>query len=747
MRFSKHLVSIIPAMLLVLALFWRAFDPAGLIVDFRTTVFDYYQRLAPREYQPVPVRILDIDDESIEKLGLQWPWPRTLVAEIIARLANAGAAATVFDVVFSEPDRTSPSEVSKIWQRFSQVEDRADDLAEKLAGLPDHDAMLAQIIGQAENVVTGFVLVSENNGAKPRARAGFAAAGDNPRQFLSGDFMGAVPTLKILEDASAGNGSFNFHPGRDLVIRSVPLLFKMGDQLYPSIAAEGLRVAQRARSYVVKSSGASGETALGAASGINTIRIGNFEVPTNATGELPVHFTLPVPERYVPVWKLLADEVDPQLLDGHIVLIGTSASGLRDIRPSPINPVMPGVEAHAQATEQILLGHFLQRPDWAAGAEWLFTVALGLGLILLLARSGAMWSAVIGASAIVLAIGLSWYGYRQHLLLVDPVTPSLIGFAVYLSGSLTGYLRTEAEKKQVRGAFAQYLSPALVEQLAADPTRLRLGGETRDMTFLFCDIRGFTAVSEQFKGNPQGLTKLINRFLTPMTDVILARQGTIDKYMGDCIMAFWNAPLDDPRHAEHACESALTMFARLKLLNAELKAEAEAEQRPFIGINIGIGLNTGECVVGNMGSEQRFDYSVLGDAVNLASRLEGQSKTYGVGVVIGELTRRAAPGWAALELDLIAVKGKKEAVRIFALLGDATEAESQPFKDFTVRHDAMLAAYRAQDWDGVAAALPDLRGIRPDLDGLYDLYQERVEFFRAEPPGESWDGVFVATSK
>ena len=743
MRLSKHLVSIVPALLLVLALLWRGFDPAGLIVDFRTTVFDYYQRLAPREYQPVPVRILDIDDESMEKLGLQWPWPRTVVAEIVARLANAGAVATVFDVVFSEPDRTSPSQVTKIWQRFSET----DDLAEKLAGLPDHDAMLAEVIGQAENVVTGFVLVSEDNGLKPRARAGFAAAGDNPRQFLSGDFKGVVPTLKILEDASAGNGSFNFHPGRDLVIRSVPLLFRQGDQLYPSIAAEGLRVAQRARSYVVKSSGASGETALGAASGINTIRIGQFEVPTNASGELPVHFTLPVPERYVPVWKVLADEVDPQLLEGHLVLIGTSASRLRDIRPSPINPVMPGVEAHAQAIEQVLLGHYLQRPDWAAGAEWLFTVALGLGLILLLARSGALWSAAIGAGAIVLAVGLSWYGYRQQLMLIDPVTPSLIGFAVYLSGSLTGYLRTEAEKKQVRGAFAQYLSPALVEQLAADPTRLRLGGETRDMTFLFCDIRGFTAVSEQFKGNPQGLTKLINRFLTPMTDVILARQGTIDKYMGDCIMAFWNAPLDDPQHADHACESALTMFERLTLLNADLKSEAEAEQRPFIGINIGIGLNIGECVVGNMGSEQRFDYSVLGDAVNLASRLEGQSKTYGVGVVIGELTRLAAPSWAAVELDLIAVKGKKEAVRIFALLGRPDDAQNPAFQDFSRQHDAMLAAYRAQNWDGVEAALPLLRGQRPDLDGLYDLYQERVEFFRAEPPGESWDGVFVATSK
>ena len=741
MRLSKHLVSIVPALLLVLALLWRGFDPAGLIVDFRTTVFDYYQRLAPREYQPVPVRILDIDDESMEKLGLQWPWPRTVVAEIVARLANAGAVATVFDVVFSEPDRTSPSQVTKIWQRFSET----DDLAEKLAGLPDHDAMLAEVIGQAENVVTGFVLVSEDNGLKPRARAGFAAAGDNPRQFLSGDFKGVVPTLKILEDASAGNGSFNFHPGRDLVIRSVPLLFRQGDQLYPSIAAEGLRVAQRARSYVVKSSGASGETALGAASGINTIRIGQFEVPTNASGELPVHFTLPVPERYVPVWKLLADEVDPQLLEGHIVLIGTSASGLRDIRPSPINPVMPGVEAHAQAIEQVLLGHYLQRPDWAAGAEWLFTVALGLGLILLLARSGALWSAAIGAGAIVLAVGLSWYGYRQQLMLIDPVTPSLIGFAVYLSGSLTGYLRTEAEKKQVRGAFAQYLSPALVEQLAADPTRLRLGGETRDMTFLFCDIRGFTAVSEQFKGNPQGLTKLINRFLTPMTDVILARQGTIDKYMGDCIMAFWNAPLDDPSHAENAIRAAQGMRRKLLEVNAERKKTAEAEGIPYKPIKIGIGINSGECCVGNMGSNIRFDYSVLGDTVNVASRLEGQSKSYGVDFVIGQETAELSPNWPFIELDIVAVKGKTRGVHIYTLPIDA-EPSPQPAKSPALEsHIRLLEAYRRQDWKTALALLDG--GLAGELAVCYGVYRERIEDFLKNPPPPDWDGVYIATEK
>jgi adenylate cyclase len=287
----------------------------------------------------------------------------------------------------------------------------------------------------------------------------------------------------------------------------------------------------------------------------------------------------------------------------------------------------------------------------------------------------------------------------------------------------------------------------MVEVLAAHPERLRLGGETRPMTLLFCDVRGFTTISEQFKANPQGLTRLINRFLTPMTDIIMARRGTIDKYMGDCIMAFWNAPLDDADHANHACESALAMVGALDDLNAALAEEARQENRPFHELAIGIGLNSGECVVGNMGSAQRFDYSVLGDAVNLASRLEGQSKTYGVAIVIGEATRAAAPSWAALELDLIAVKGKREAVRIFTLCGDAALAQSPAFRELAEHHGSMLERYRRQDWAAARADLAECRRREPSLAKLYDLYDERIAHYLASPPGDEWDGVFVATTK
>ncbi len=524
-------------------------------------------------------------------------------------------------------------------------------------------------------------------------------------------------------------------------------LLRLDSRLYPSLVAEAIRVGVGARTFIVKASGASGAQSFGAKTGINNVKIGPLVIPTDGTGQLWLHFRSTMEDVTLPAWKVLSGTLANGAVDGAVIVVGTSAAGLLDLRRTPVDPAMPGVDAHAQALEQILLGHFLERPDWAEGAEISFILILGLALILLVARVGALWAALIGAVAIAAAFGGSWYGYRVERLLLDPVMPSLATLAVYLTGSLLTYVRTEAEKRQVRGAFAQYLSPALVDELAKDPSRRKLGGETRDMTFLFCDVRGFTSISEQFKANPQGLTQLINRFLTPMTDAIMARRGTIDKYMGDCIMAFWNAPLEDAEHARHACASALAMVDELGRLNERLAAEAAAAKRPHQPLAIGIGLNSGEVVVGNMGSEQRFDYSVLGDAVNLASRLEGQSKTYGVTVVIGETTRGAASDFATVELDLIAVKGKAEAVRIHALLGSPLLSEEPYFRHFAEDHAAMIEAYRSQDWEEAEHKIAECRALMPALGPLYDMFQERIAEFRASPPGADWDGVYIAKSK
>ncbi|HYM31193.1 MAG TPA: adenylate/guanylate cyclase domain-containing protein [Candidatus Cybelea sp.] len=743
LRVKRSLPWVVPALLLLAALAWRHFDPGGVSADIQRAVFDRYQRFEPRSYEPAPVRIVDIDDASLAKIG-QWPWPRSYVAGMVRQLARAGAAAIAFDIVFPEPDRTSPANILPLWAASGGL---TKPLKEALAALPDHDVLLAKAIDDAGTVVTGFALTAETSARLPLGRGTFAWAGDDPRQFVPASYGGAVVNLKEFEQAAAGNGAFNFDPDDDLVVRSIPLVMRVGNQLYAPLAAEALRVAQGAKTYKIKSSGASAETAFGEHTGISSVQIGAYSVPTDSRGRLLMHYSLPDASRYVPAWKILSGDFDRAKIEGQIVLIGTSAAGLLDIKSSPITAAMPGVEAHAQAIEQIVLGHYLQRPDWADGAESAFLLAVGIVLIVTLRHLGALWSAAAGAAAIAAIFAASWYAYRVHLFLFDPVTPSVAAFAVYLCGTIVGYLRTEFEKRAVRGAFKQYLSPALVEQLAEDPSKLKLGGELREMTFLFCDVRGFTSISERYKSQPQDLTKLINRFLTPMTDTILERRGTIDKYMGDCIMAFWNAPLDDTDHADNACAGALAMLEALERLNGALEGEARAAGREFNPLHVGIGVNTGDCVVGNVGSDQRFGYSVLGDAVNLASRLEGQSKTYGVDIVIGEATRAHAPSWATLELDLIAVKGKHEAVRIFTLLGDAEMAQSAGFRALSQRHEAMLSAYRAQQWSRASELIRECRLLDGTVSGLYDLYEERIARFMAEPPGPDWNGVFVALTK
>jgi adenylate cyclase len=733
-----HLLA--PLLILIAALVGWVSEPVAL-AHLRVIVFDNFLRLKPRPYQPMPVRIIDLDEASLARLG-QWPWPRTLVAELIDRLAALGAAAIAFDVVFAEPDRTSPAELVKQLKNLAPD----DPVRARLLALPDHDIVLADAIRRA-NVVTGFVLTEQNQPSTrlPQAKASFATAGDDPRPFLP-RFRGAVVDLPAIEAAARGNASFNNVPDLDGITRRLALVLTLNDKLYPSLATEALRIAQGARTLVIKSAGASGETGLGEHTGVNAVKIGNFVVPTDADGTTWIHATRHTPARFVPAWQILDSSVEPNLIKDNIIFIGTSAAGLNDLRPTPLDPALPGVEIHAQLVEQIILGDSLKRPDWARGAEFTYMIALGLGLLLLLPKVGPRSTAIVGLAAVASAVGSAWYAYVAHNLLLDPVYPSVVVLLIYLSSTFVIYLRTESERRRVRTAFSRYLAPTLVERLASRPQDLKLGGEMREMTLMFCDIRGFTTISERF--DAQGLTSFINRFLTPMTDVILASGGTIDKYMGDAIMAFWNAPLDDPAHAEHACRAALSMREALVRLNANWRREAETDGKPFPEVRIGVGLNTGVCCVGNMGSNQRFDYSVLGDDVNLASRLEGQSKTYGVDIVVGEATKAKALEMAALELDLIRVKGKTRPVRIYALVGDTSIESTSAFAALRADHDAMLEAYRARRWHEARGRLASCVSQAPEaLQGVYELYIERISAFESDPPPSDWDGVFVALTK
>jgi len=411
---------------------------------------------------------------------------------------------------------------------------------------------------------------------------------------------------------------------------------------------------------------------------------------------------------------------------------------------SPRATTTPGVHLHALAADAVLRDRLTQRISLA----WSSVVAGLAGALGALAS--LLFSPAIAVAAMLGGALLLWGGETVllHHYLWFPAGPAILALAAAVVVTYLGrYLLLERNREEIKAAFSRYLAPDVVEQLATDPTKLKLGGETKELTILFTDIRGFTTISEAYKSRPEELTSLINRLLSPLSREILIRRGTIDKYMGDCIMAFWNAPLDVPEHAHLGCDAALAMLHALDRLNAELQREAAAAGRPFIPLRVGVGLNTGDVVVGNMGSEERLEYSVLGDAVNLASRLEGQSRTYGVDIVIGETTTAEVPDYAVLELDLIAVKGKKEAVRIFTLLGNAERRQAPEFQKLETEHARMLEAFRRQDWQAALWHLSVCRELAPDLQEMYDMYQGRIAAYQAEPPGADWDGVFRATSK
>ena len=471
----------------------------------------------------------------------------------------------------------------------------------------------------------------------------------------------------------------------------------------PSLSFEMLRVVTGTDTILIKSDQA----------GIKSIGVKGFQVPTDRNGQLWVHFAHRDPSIYVSALDVLEGRVPPEKIKGKLVLIGTSAVGLNDIKTTPVSAAMPGVEIHAQVLESALTRAVLSQPNYGIALEFFAALLLGLLVIAFAPRFGPVTLVVVGALFATLLIGTSWFFYAHDRLLIDFTYPLLSTTAIYLTLIFTSFVREQAQRKQIRSAFAQYMSPALVEQLAQSPEKLVLGGEEREMTIMFSDVRGFTTISESYKHDPQGLTALMNRFLTPLTNAILARKGTIDKYMGDAIMAFWNAPLDDKEHQLNACEAAVDMLERIDELNKLRENEAKEGGHAYIPINVGVGLNTGTCVVGNMGSDLRFDYSVLGDSVNLASRLEGQSKEYGFPIIVGSKTALAVKDrFAILELDFIMVKGKKEPEVIYAIAGREDTAQSGRFQRLRNLTIEMLACYRDRDWDGALAAIE--RGRKTD---------------------------------
>jgi adenylate cyclase len=426
---------------------------------------------------------------------------------------------------------------------------------------------------------------------------------------------------------------------------------------------------------------------------------------------------------------------------GRIILIGTSAAGLLDIRATPLDAAIPGVEAHAQALEQMLTNAYVVRPDFAAGAEILASTLMGALLAWAVFRSGALIGLVLGAGTIGIVIAAAWMGFTKWGWLIDPVLPVASLAAIYISG--TSFLRfsIERERNRIRYAFGRYMSPAQVERLAADPGKLELGGEDRTLTVLFADVRGFTRHVEGM--DAQSLTRFVIDLFSPLSQTIMDNRGTIDKFIGDAVMAFWNAPLDDRDHASNACRAAVKMLSALEALNARRRAKGADKT-----IRIGIGLNTGVCCVGNFGSAQRFDYSAVGNDVNLASRFESLTKYYGMPIVVGQTTAELAPEFAFIEIDLISVQGYEHPVRLFALLGDSDFRQRPEFFEVASRQAAMLEAFRSRQFEAAERKIAALRNVSGmEMAQLWTIYEDRIATYKREPPPPSWDGRAVAEFK
>jgi adenylate cyclase len=716
----------------------RGLETASLDLRFRLR--------GPLPPEPQTVVVL-VDEASLARLG-RWPLSRRLFAKAVERLDRAEARVIAFDLLFAEPEQPVPHELRNVARtaagRLVDPQDAA--LRARLRRLADDDpdGDFAAAVRASGRVLLPLAFSSFQRDAAQDAPAVLAQQVfqrfDQSRTEPAFPLQpaAALQPVPALAAAAAGLGHVNIAFDRDGAPRYDYLALPFAGDFVPSLP---LRVA--AAWLGVKWP----EVGLSLGDGV---RLGDRFVPTDPAMRLLINYRGP---RGTIATCSFADLVDGKLPDDRfadrIVLIGASFTGIADSYPGPFgNTPIPGTERLANAVDTILAGDFIGEspPPWPTavlGLAALLAIAIGVAAAVLPTRAAGLGG--------VLPI-LGWAGGAQlafaHGLWLPLVAPAAALASATAAVLLFRYGFVDRQRRAIHRAFRQYLAPDLVETLAAHPERLQLGGETRMLSIMFSDIRGFTAISEQFKANPQGLGRLINRaFLSPMTRLIMQRRGTIDKYMGDCVMAFWNAPLDDPGHADHACDSALAMVGELDRINRELAAEAAAAGRPFHPIHIGVGLNTGECVVGNMGSDERFAYTAMGDAVNLASRLESQSKTYGVAIVLGEATRDAAPGWAALELDLVAVKGKQEAVRVYALLGDAETARAPEFQALAAAHERMLERYRARDWPAAEAALRQCRGRDPRLDTLYALYEKRLAYFAANPPAADWDGVFIALEK
>jgi adenylate cyclase len=731
------------ALIIIAALQARAYLPTTLVDRIDTFLYDARTYLEPAKYDPRIV-IVDIDEKSLDEIG-QWPWKRNVVGDLVTRLSDDYHAKAVgFDIVFSEPDSSSGYHVlqdlaATDLKHVPEFKESLPSLKHKL----DSDAQFAQALANRP-VVMGFVLFNGtgnfSKGALPRPAFTLDDLNGIPIDALASESYTA--NLTELQGAAAAGGFFTPHPDDDGVIRRLVLMAQIGDGYYESLALATARVA-------LKGMGISPEFPddLDNYYGdVEAIRLHKF--PNALRVKVEPYLTELIwyrgeggPKggtfRYISAADVLKGRVSHAELDKKIILVGTTASGLKDLRTAPMRVDYPGVEMHANVIASILDGKFKTRLTSYSEFELLQSLILGLALMIMLPMMSPAKSLATTLGALALTISLNLWAYREYDTVLPVANALLLIAALFIINITWGYLFEYRKGKAMAGLFGEYVAPELVEQMAKDPENYNMEGHSRVLTVMFSDVRGFTTISESL--DPNTLREYVNLYLTAMSEEIRGNRGTLDKYIGDAVMAFWGAPVELPDHASRAVDTALKMQATAKKLNADFVA------RGWPPLKIGIGLNTGEMRVGDMGSKIRRAYTVMGDAVNLSARLEGITKVYGVGVLVGEATKTAAPEFVYQELDRVRVKGKNEPVPIFEplcrrdALSDGLRLELSTWTE-------ALNAVRSQQWTESERLLTELHDTHPDK-LLYALYIERVAHYREHSPGENWDGVTTFDTK
>ena len=702
-----------------------------------------------KQRKPHPAIVLAVLDEKSLKQEGRWPWPRSKFARLIRNLSEDGAKVVAFDIVFSEPDENSPLRLLRDFEKeLDQLQTQSHAIKamiEEKKAAADHDAILAEAIRESKaKVVLGhFFHMSQADldyqiNAKEKESHFRKIAGSlYPITYFIQNEPVDVPyiqayspqgNLEVLSRASDASGYFNMIPDRDGVVRWMPMVIQCGSGLYMPLSIQAAWDYLDRPNLMVRI----------APFGIEDIRLGQIVVPTDESGQVLINYL--GPERtfpYFSITDILEGEFPPGTFKDKIILVGATAVGLYDMRSTPFSAVYPGVEVHATVIDNILNGTFLFKPRWTKIYDALAIVLLSLFVGLVIPRVGAIQGVLFASGLFVLHIVATQWLFSHASLWVNMVYPLLALVLVYTSLTIYRYLTEERERKKIRGAFSHYVSTSVVNEVLKHPDKLKLGGEKKDLTVLFSDIRSFTTISEVMA--PEELVRLLNEYLTIMTDIILKYDGTLDKYMGDAIMAIYGAPLDMTDHPTRACYSALEMMEGLKKLNEKWIKEGK------VPLDIGIGINTGMMIVGNMGSEQRFDYTVMGDAVNLGNRLEGANKDYRTNILLSEFTyERVKEEFTCMELDSVRVKGKIRPVRIYQLMGTKTlpADKTEAIKYF----QQGLEEYKDRNWERAIEAFQTVTAMDKSIQAA-QVYIQRSLDLKANPPPLNWDGVYVMGSK